>query len=104
VEVKDLKSKVEVPLQIGPDLQGSVKVQMTGARDGTVITFIPLTAEGTIPVPEVHGVSPYLRVRTTNNTAPTLSLVEGSYEFSCLGVKQRVRVDRGKTSTIKYNF
>ncbi|MCB1277569.1 hypothetical protein [Prosthecobacter sp.] len=104
VEVKDLKSKLEVPLQINPGLQGSVRLRIKGARDGSVITFLPLLADGSVPDPEAHGVSPYLRLRTKDGAVPTLSLVEGSYEFTCLGQKQSVKVERGKTSTIQFEF
>ena len=103
-EVKDWKSTVDCPLQLDPSLQGSVKVLVPGAREGTVVTFLPLTAQGIVPVPAAHGVSPYLRARTKDGATPTLSLVAGSYEFTCLGVKQNVKVERGKTKTIKFEL
>ena len=101
VELKDDRSVVDCPLQFDPTQLGTVKIQAPEVRDGSVVTFLPFTVDGKIPVPEAHGVSPFMRARVKDGATPTLSLPEGSYEFICLGAKQTVKIERGKTQTIK---
>lgn len=104
VEMKDSKTIIDRPLQCAPARLGTLKVQAPGAREGTIISFLPLLPDGTIPVPDAHCVSPYLRMRVKNGTTPNYQLPEGSYEFLCLGDRQMVKIEAGKTKTLKFDL
>ena len=104
VEMKDPRTVVERPLVCDPAHLGTLRVQAPGARDGTIITFLPLLPDGTTPNPDAHGISPYLRLRIQNGTAPAYQLPAGSYEFLCLGVRQTVTIETGRSHLLKWSF
>ncbi|MBL9114997.1 MAG: hypothetical protein JNJ83_08310 [Verrucomicrobiaceae bacterium] len=100
IEVKAANSKNHHPIKLDPAELGIVKVRVPNARDGSYVSFLPLNHEGILPLPDIHAVSPFLRLRVKNSMADPLSLLAGSYEFSCLGIKRTVQVTKGTTTTV----
>lgn len=100
VRLKDERSQEDCPLRLDPAALSSIKISVPGARDGTIVTFLPAPPAGLEKIEAFHGASSCLRVKITDEMSPVISLPEGSYEFRSLGRSKTVRIQRGKTMRV----
>jgi hypothetical protein len=102
VELKDDKSKVTVDLTIDPSNQGNLEVQVTGSPKDAVVTYLPLDADGRLPLPEAHRYfSASSSAKLEGGKAIIRGLREGKYQVACGGATADVEVKRATTVTVK---
>lgn len=110
--VKDAKDRIPLDLTIAPEVLGTLEVSMSNAPDNTSIAYLPLDAEGELPLAE--GLSYYnsARQKLVNGKAVIRWLKEGRYRLlpvdsNCDSKSQASSVDvvikRGATSKVDLN-
>jgi hypothetical protein len=101
VELKDVRATVECDLTLDPGRLGSALVTVPGVRDGAFVTFLPVSPNAPEPLPAVGGASPWMRLRVKDGTVDKITIPEGAYDFECVGRKQRVKIERQKTTRVR---
>lgn len=101
VELKDVRATAECDLTLDPARLGSAVVTVPGVRDGAVVTFLPVTPDAPDPLPGVDGASPWMRSRVKEGVTDKITLPQGTYDFQCVGRKQRVKIEPHKTARVK---